>query len=139
MRRLLIAPGLIARPSAQRIGGRVNRRQSDHLGRETRITLNQLGLRGTLRHELGDHVNGHAGAAKDRVAAHDFGIADDKTSGPAQFAQRRRQLTAWLAQIDLDEAALKGHDIAHGFREREDLIPGLECITEIGFGAVDAA
>ena len=48
----------------------------------------KLGLGGTLCHELGDHVHGHASAAKDRLAAHDVGIADDQAAGAVQLARR---------------------------------------------------
>jgi hypothetical protein len=83
----LIAPGLVARVSAQRIGGSVNRRQPDHLDRKTGITVEQLRLRGPLRDEFGDHVHGYASAAKDGIAAHDLGIADDQAAGAAQLAR----------------------------------------------------
>ncbi len=79
----LIAPGLVARPFAQRIGGGVNRRQPDHLGGETGITVEQLRLSGPLRDEFGDQVHGYASAAKDGIAAHDLGIAEDQAAGLA--------------------------------------------------------
>src|SRR5439155_22837421 len=54
----------------------------------------------------------HACAAEHRVAAHYLGIADDQTACAAQFTQRRRQLATWFAQVDLDEPALEGNDLA---------------------------
>jgi hypothetical protein len=87
MHRLAIAPGLVARVSAQWAGGSVNRRQPDHLGGDTGISLEELGLGGTLCDELGDHVHGYASAAKDWRAAHDVGIADDQAAGAAQLVR----------------------------------------------------
>jgi hypothetical protein len=59
-------------------------------------------------------------------STHDFGIAEDEAAGAAQFAQRRRQLAARLAEINLDEPTLKGNDVARGLRQRiEHLAPQL--------------
>jgi hypothetical protein len=44
----------------------------------------QLGLRGSVDEELGDHVDRYACTAKYRIAAHDLGIADDQSASAEQ-------------------------------------------------------
>jgi hypothetical protein len=89
--RLLIAPQLLAPWAATRVGGGMNRRQPDHLCREAEISLDRFSQLAPLRQELDDEMHRHPRAAKDRIAAENFRIADDKAAAPAQVAQRCRK------------------------------------------------
>jgi len=53
----------------------------------------------------------NARAAEHRIATENFGIADNQTAGPAQFAQRGCKRATRFAQVDLDQASLERHDI----------------------------
>lgn len=47
-------------------------------------------MRGALCDELGDHMDLDAGAAKDRIAAHDVRITDSETACPAPYRAGKR-------------------------------------------------
>jgi hypothetical protein len=117
-------PWLPARPTAQGIGSGIDRRQTDHFGGQPGVALDEFSRLASLRHQFGNQMHRHTRTTEYRIATQDFRVGDDQTAGTAQIAQRGRKRTPGLPQIDLDQAALKRHDIARGLGQGvEDLAP----------------
>lgn len=87
----MIAPRPRALASADWISLRIKWRQTHHFRRESRITLEDVRLGGTLLHHRRNQVNRYAGAAKYRISAEDLGIAHGQS---ARAARRDYPLSA---------------------------------------------